>query len=164
MLPIKQRLTDLECLLEMGYEKLAEHQKESLMTSSANVRYESQMRIKSEIKPLIREYEQEYWFLLKQFANESDFTESEAQTAIATVVQEVELIQVKQMPNEVLQKLQQILDKLNEPGIAADAKVKFTLNLIPGILAYEFEIDTENTLRRIFNPIKQLFAIEAKKK
>jgi phosphoenolpyruvate carboxylase len=163
MLPLKQRLTDLENLLELYYEKLAEHEHELSMTASPNVRNEAKQRIKREIMPSIRKHEAEYWALLRQFANASDIAELESQTAIATIVQDAKIIQTKPMPNEVLQKLQEILDKLNEPGTAAAAKAKFAVNVIPGILAYEFELDTENSLRQLFQPLKQLFSASAKK-
>lgn len=161
MLPLKQRLADLEYLLELDYEKLAEHEQELSMTASPNVRNEAKQRIKRDIMPRIRKNEVEYWCLLRQFANGSEIAEPEAQNAIATIVQDAEIIQAKPMPNEVLQKLQEILDKLNEPGTAA--KAKFAVNVIPGVLAYEFELDTENALRQAFRPLKQLFGTAAKK-
>jgi uncharacterized membrane-anchored protein YjiN (DUF445 family) len=163
MLPLKQRLTDLEDLLELDYEKLAEHEQELSMTASPNVRNEAKQRIKRDIMPRIRKYEAEYWSLLRQFASGSEITESEAQTAIATIVQDVEIVQAKSLPEEVLRKLQEISDKLNEPGTAAAAKAKFMVNVIPGVLAYEFELDTENALRQVFRPLKQLFGTAAKK-
>lgn len=76
------------------------------------------------------------------------------------MVQEVERVESQSRvdyPDEVRQKLQEILDKLNEPGTAAAAKAKLALPLIPGIVAYEMELDTENTLRQIFQPIKRLY-------
>jgi hypothetical protein len=35
---------------------------------------------------------------------------------------------------------------------------------IPGLLAYEVELDTENTLRKVLQPIKRLFRDAAQKK
>lgn len=163
MLPLKQRLADLENLLELDYEKLAEHEQELSMTASPNVRNEAKQRIKRDIMPRIRKSEAEYWSLLRQFANGCEITELEAQNAIATIVQDAEIIQAKPMPGVVVQKLQEILDKLNEPGTAAAAKAKFAVNVIPGVLAYEFELDTENALRQVFRPLKQLFGTAAKK-
>jgi len=163
MLPLKQRLADLEDLLELDYEKLAEHEQELSMTASPNVRNEAKQRIKRDIMPRIRKNEAEHWSLLRQFANGCEISEPEAQTAIATIVQDAEIIQAKPMPDEVVQKLQAILDKLNEPGTPAAAKAKFAVNVIPGVLAYEFELDTENALRQAFRPLKQLFGTTAKK-
>jgi hypothetical protein len=160
---LNQRLADLEDLLELYYAKLAVHEQELSITSNPSVSFEAQQRIKRNIMPHIRKYEAEYWSLLRQSANESEIAEPEAQTAIATIVQDAEIIQTKPMPDEVLQKLQEILNKLNEPGTAAAAKAKFAVNVIPGVLAYEFELDTETTLRQVFRPLKQLFGAAAKK-
>jgi hypothetical protein len=54
---------------------------------------------------------------------------------------------------------------LNEPGNPAAAKAKLALSLIPGILAYEVELDTETAFRKAFQPVRQLFkeAIAEKK-
>lgn len=163
MPPLKQRLVQLENLLEMDYEQLAEHEQELSMTASPKVRNEAKQRIKRDIMPRIRKNEAEYWSLLRQFASGSEIAEPEAQAAIATIVQDAEIIQAKPIPDEVLEKLQEILDKLNEPGTAAVAKAKFAVNVIPGILAYEFELDTENALRQAFREVKQLFGAAAKK-
>jgi hypothetical protein len=163
MPPLNQRLANLEYLLELDYDKLAEQEQELSITASPNVRNEAKQRIKRDIMPRIRNNEVEYWSLLREFANRSEIAEPEAQTAIATIVQDAEIIQTKPMPDEVLQKLQEILNKLNEPGTAAAAKAKFAVNVIPGVLAYEFELDTETTLRQVFRPLKQLFGAAAKK-
>ena len=159
----EQRLAQLENLLELDYEKLVEHEEELSITSSPSSRNEARQRIKREIMPRIRKYEAEYWVLLNEIPSISGITEAEAQAAITTIIQEAEIIQNQPMPNEILQKLQEILNKLNEPGTAAAAKAKFALNLIPGIFAYEFELDTENALRRLFHPLKLLFAAPIKK-
>jgi hypothetical protein len=163
MFSLKQRLTNLEELLEMDYEKLFKNQKALSISASPNMHNEAEQTIKREIMPRIREHEAEYWSLLRQFANASEIAEPEAQIAIATIVQDAETIQAKPMPDQVLQKLQEILDKLNEPGTAASAKAKFAVNVVPGVLAYEFELDTESALRRVFHPLKQLFGAAAKK-
>jgi hypothetical protein len=44
-------------------------------------------------------------------------------------------------------------------------KAKLAVNLLPGILSYELErIGTENTLRRVLQPIKKLLKMLLKKK
>jgi hypothetical protein len=60
--------------------------------------------------------------------------------------------------------LREIRDKLNEQELPAAAKLKAALPLVPGILSYEVELDTESSLRRAFGPIRRLFrgAIEKK--
>jgi hypothetical protein len=163
MLQLKQRLIDLESLLELDYGKLNEFEYELSVTGSPNVRNEAKQRIKREIMPSLRKHEAEYWGLIRQFSQGCTITEIDAQAAITTVPQDIQRIQPHAMPSEVLELLQQILDKLNEPGTAAAAKAKFVVNLIPGVLAYEFELDTENALRRAFQPFKDVFGAAAKK-
>jgi hypothetical protein len=111
------------------------------------------------LSAFVRVYEREYWQELAQKANCYEPEEVDARNVIVEV--EAQVIRViESQPNvndEWMQKLQTILDKLNEPETPATAKAKFALNLIPGIFVYEFEVDTENTLRTVFQPIKRLF-------
>ena len=159
----KQRLANLEALLEQDYEKLSYFQMELGDLSHAPSKFELIRRIKREVLPTLHSHEVEYWNLLIQLSSQCPISELEAQTTILDVLQEAGNIRQKQIPEEAFQLLQKIWDKLNEPGTAASAKAKFAVNLIPGILAYEFELDTENTLRQIFNPLKQLFRAAVKK-
>jgi hypothetical protein len=66
--------------------------------------------------------------------------------------------------DEFIQLLREIRDRLNEQELPAAAKLKAALPLVPGILSYEVELDTESSLRRAFGPIRRLFrgAIEKK--
>lgn len=160
---IKQRIDDLEALLEQDYKKLAYFEMELGKTAYGPMKFDLTQQIKEEILPNLHKHELEYWQLLEQVTPQCSISELDAQTAIESILQRTQIIQTKQMPEEILQRLQQIWDKLNEPGTAAAAKVKFVVNLIPGILAYEFELDTENTLRQAFRPLKQLLGTAAKK-
>ncbi|MCC3582629.1 effector-associated domain EAD1-containing protein [Microcoleus sp. PH2017_30_WIL_O_A] len=111
------------------------------------------------LSAFVRVYESEYWQQLAQKANSYELEEVDANNAIIEVEAQVVRV-IESQPNvndELMQKLQTILDKLNEPETPATAKAKFALNLIPGIFVYEFEVDTENTLRTVFQPIKRLF-------
>lgn len=113
------------------------------------------------LSAFMREYEAEYWQILAQEAKSYQLEEEAASNAIVEVhAQVVEVIESKSSvnyPDDLRQKLQQIIDKLNEPGQLAAAKAKLALPLIPGIVSYEVELDTENALRRVFQPIKRLF-------
>ncbi|NJK65659.1 MAG: hypothetical protein HC789_02160 [Microcoleus sp. CSU_2_2] len=111
------------------------------------------------LSAFVRVYEKEYWEQLAQKAQSYELEEVDAKNAIVEVEAQVVRV-IESQPNvndELMQKLQTILDKLNEPETPATAKAKFALNLIPGIFVYEFEVDTENTLRTVFQPIKRLF-------
>jgi hypothetical protein len=111
------------------------------------------------LSTFVRVYEREYWQELARKANSYEPEEVDARNVIVEVEAQVVRV-IESQPNvndELMQKLQTILDKLNEPETSATAKAKFALNLIPGIFVYEFEVDTEKTLRTVFQPIKRLF-------
>jgi len=155
-----QRLADLEKILNWLYEKLAEAEKHLILTNDILAKTSIQQRIRYQILPELRRYESEYWALLAQETGSYRLEEGEARNVIGEVVPKVELIENKanrNYPDELMQSLQKIRDKLNEPGIPATAKVKLALPLIPGILSYDVELDTESELRISFQPIMRLF-------
>jgi hypothetical protein len=111
------------------------------------------------LSAFVRVYEKEY---LQQLAQKVNFYEPEEDDAKSAILQvKAEVLQVLQNPpqvnGELMRLLVEIRDKLNEPGPTAAAKAKLALNLIPGILVYEFELDTERSLRRLRQPIVRLF-------
>jgi len=155
-----QRLANLEKILNLLYEQLAEAEKHLIVTNDIFAKTSIQQRIRYQVLPELRRYESEYWALLAQETGSYRLEEGEARNAIVEVVPKVELIENKanrNYPDELMQLLQKIIDKLNEPGIPATAKVKLALPLIPGIFSYEVELDTESELRRAFHPIMRLF-------
>lgn len=158
-MPPIPRLTDLEKILELRYETLGEAEKDLAMTINTFEITSIKQRIRERVLPDIRKYEAEYWQLLAQEARTCDVAEVEASDAIIEVVHEVGLIQSQpdKYPAELMQKLQAILDKLNEPGQLAAGKAKLVLSLIPGLVSYELEMDTESSLRRVFQPIKRMY-------
>lgn len=165
-MPPSRRLADLEELVETNYQKLAKFQKRLDRTASIREEFDIEGDI-PKIRKAIRDYEAEYWELLAQEARTCEVAEVDASHAIIEVVPEVEIIANQTNDNyadEFMQLLREIRDKLNEPGLPATAKAKLALSLIPGILSYEVELDTESSLRRAFVPIKRLFrgAIEKK--
>lgn len=165
-MPPSRRLTDLEELIEINYQKLAKFQKRLDRTASIREEFDIEGDI-PKIRKTICDYEVEYWQLLAQEARHCDVPEDDASLAIVEIVPEVEIIQSQpsaNYPDELIKLLLEIRDKLNEPGTPAAAKAKFALSLIPGILSYEVELDTENSLRRLFQPIRQLFRREIEKK
>jgi hypothetical protein len=46
--------------------------------------------------------------------------------------------------------LQEIKAALSKPGIPAAGKLKAAIPLLPGVISYEMELDTEGLLRRVF--------------
>jgi hypothetical protein len=161
------RLAEIEKELELKYETLNSAKKRLAMTDDIFAKTAIQQRIREEVLPEIRQCEAEYWNLLAQEAGSCMVEEVDARNAIVEVVGEVEQIEnqpATNYPDELMQLLREIRDKLNEPGTPAAAKAKLALPLIPGILAYEVELDTENTLRKVWAPIKRVFINAAQKK
>lgn len=151
------RLAYLEQTLDLWYEQLGEAEKAMPMAMSPKEATVIKQDIRVRILPAIRKHEVQYWSLLEEEAPDCQ-DEVAASNAIVKVVQEGELIQSQpnQYPDEFMQKLQKILDKLNEPQTPAAAKLKAALPLIPGIMSYELELDTEISLKRVFEGIKKL--------
>jgi hypothetical protein len=162
----KQRLADLEKILDSLYETLGKAQNRGAYANDIFEKDGINQRLRKEVLPEIRKYEEEYRSLLAEEASDCQVDEVAASHAIVKVVQEVELIQSQpnQYPNDLMRKLQEILDKLNEQQTPAAAKLKAALPLIPGIMSYELELDTEISLKRVFEGIRQLLRNEIKKK
>jgi len=57
----------------------------------------------------------------------------------------------------MLNLLEEIKQKLNEPGKSAAAKLKVTLPIIPMVASYDLELDTENFLVNVWHKTRDLF-------
>jgi hypothetical protein len=163
-----QRLADLEKILKFKYETLGQVQIELTMKTDPFDKIAIKLKIREQLMPEILQYETEYWSILEKHTEKCVVEEVDARNAIVKVVQEVKLIQIQpnKYSDEFMQKLQEILDKLNEPQTPAAAKLKAALPLIPLFMSYEVELDTEISLKRVFDRIKKLFkqAIDEKEK
>jgi len=164
-MPPSRQLADLEETLDSLYETLGEAQKRLGYANDIFEKNGIKQRIRKEVSPEIRKYEAEYWNLLAQETRSYAVEENDASSAIVEVQAHLRVIESQPNLNEeLMQKLQAILDKLNEPETPVAAKAMLTLPLIPGILSYEVELDTENSLRRAFDPIKKLYKRALQKK
>lgn len=166
-MPPSRRLADLEKILELRYETLGEVETDLAMTTSIFEKTAIKQKIREQVLPEIRKYEAEYWDVLAQEARSCVVEEVDASHAIVEVVREVEQIENQSStnyPDELMPLLLDIRDKLNEPGQPAAAKLKAALPLVPGIVSYEVELDTESSLRRAVEPIKRLFRGALEKK
>ena len=98
----------------------------------------------------LRDFEQEKWELIAQI---TDIANDEAEAVVADLVAEGESIATNP-PDDVLvlDLLQKILGKLNEPDKNAAAKLKGAISLFPPFVSVicEAELDTENTVRKYF--------------
>jgi hypothetical protein len=111
-------------------------------------------RIKQVIGTLreeLRDFEQEKWDLIAQITSTSDIANDEAEAVVAELVAEGEAIATNPPDDAlVLELLQKILGKLNEPDKNAAAKLKGAISLFPPFVSviYEAELDTESTVRK----------------
>ncbi|WP_373528338.1 hypothetical protein [Nostoc sp.] len=151
------RLNDLKDILDLLYEKLGEFEKELMMNNSKPANFELKQRIKREILPNIRKYETEYWELYPQEA--IIISDEEAETQLVKVEQAVvaiEQIPSITYPSELTSLLQEIRDKLKKQDKAASAKLKVVLPLIPAIVSYEIEMETEGLMYKAWKKIERI--------
>jgi len=156
----RDRITQLERNLKRQYTLLGAAEDGISLSQSTVDAVKYQMQIQDDIRPKIRDYEEEYFELLQQIAPEVTFVETDAQATLDVIAHEVERVrrQGSQYPHEVLELLQKIDAKLKEPGVTADAKLKGTLSLFPPFvgLSYEAQLDTENFCRKYFPTFTKL--------
>jgi hypothetical protein len=156
----RQRISQLEELLELEYEKLTDFQKEIVVTASAPAKFELRQRLNREVLPDILKHEVEYAELLAEEANPALIPAPEAESAIAEVadaVRRIEALPNADRPDELTRLLADVRKKLDDPGKAAAAKLKITLPIIPLIASYEMEMDTEAVLGKAWRRVRRLF-------
>ena len=158
------RLSDIEENLELLQEQLVGKQKAlNLAPQEEKIRIKQQIR---ELRKEIREQEEEYWLVIARQTKTEEIPEHEAEVIVAEIVEEVGQIEVqRQYPDEVVQILQEIRDKLNQPGPTAAAKLKGVISSIPPFvgISYEAELDTENFLQQHFPTFREWAKVLAKK-
>jgi uncharacterized protein (DUF927 family) len=150
LMPI-DRLPDMEENLEDLKEQVVGKVKSlNLAPQEEKIRIKQQIR---ELRKEIREQEEEYWQVFARQTKTVEIPEQEAEIIVAEIVEEVGQIEVqREYPDDVVQILQEIRDKLNQPGATAAAKLKGVMSPIPPFvgIAYEVELDTEKFLQRHF--------------
>ncbi|MEG5064559.1 hypothetical protein QUB33_13145 [Microcoleus sp. B3-A4] len=130
---------------------------------------EEKIRIKQQVRELrkeIREQEEDYWQVIARQTKTVEIPEQEAEIIVAEIVEEVGQIEVqRQYPDEVIQILQEIRDKLNQPGATAAAKLKGVISSFPPFvgISYEAELDTENFFQQHFPTFRKWAKVLAKK-
>ncbi|MUH01657.1 hypothetical protein F7734_59160 [Scytonema sp. UIC 10036] len=151
------RLNDLKDILDLLYERLGEFEKELMFSSNKPANFDLKQRIKREILPNIRKYETEYWELYPQ--ETIIISDEEAETQLVRVEQAV--VSIEQMPSitypsELISLVQEIRDKLEKQDKAASAKLKVVLPLIPAIVSYEMDMETEGLMYKAWEEIKRI--------
>jgi F0F1-type ATP synthase gamma subunit len=138
---IQERLARLYKLLK-GLER-AKDEAEAAEKPRVQLKIDAQW---DEITPLEREYAQR----LAQQVKRQDVPEPIAEVVVAELVDEIELIQTTVKDDSTQKLLMQILTELQKPGTPASAKLKVAIPIIPNVVSYEFEGDTETVVRRLF--------------
>ena len=153
----RQRLADLEDLLELQYEKLGEFEKDLALNASTPAKFELKQRIKREILPDIRRYEQEYWELypMEDFVIPEDEAASQL-VQVGQAVTSLEQVSSAQYPPGMFALLQEIRARLDGLERSASAKLKVAIPLIPAIASYELEMDTEGLMYKAWRKLKRV--------
>ncbi|REJ59245.1 MAG: hypothetical protein DWQ58_01800 [Microcystis aeruginosa TA09] len=150
----KNRLNEIESHLELLYEQRREKE-EAIIVAARGDKTILKQQLRLEILKPIRDYEQEYWQIIAGQSNLVQISEADAEVVIAEFVEGVG--QLRGENAEVIEYLQKILAKVEEPGPTAAAKLKAVVSSIPPFvgISYEAELDTENFLSRHFPTLMQ---------
>lgn len=165
-MPQNSRLIDLNKNLQLLYEKLAAMERSRITAYDAEAKISIDMRIREEILPDIHRYEAEYWQVLSQEINTLSIDEIDANDVIIEVTQTIDQITIYQSdkyPDEVVNALIEIRDKLREPKKSSTAKLKATIPLIPPFVSYEIEFGTQGILQQFFPTFSRLLSKARKK-
>lgn len=161
------RLSQIETSLNRLYKQLASKQK-TLDTIAPDEKERIRQQIadfkQDEIQPLETEHRQ----ILAAVSERLEMSDPDAEVIIGEIVTGVTQIEAQPpntYPDETLQLLQEIRDKLNQPGTPAAAKLKGVISSIPPFIgiSYEAELDTENFFRKYFPTFTKLLRGAAKK-
>ena len=155
-----KRLAHLEELLDIEYEKLHEFEKGISLADGISQKIALRQQIRRELGPRLRSLEREYAELLADGVPTEEVPSAEAEGLIEEVRQAVvkaEETPPANAPQEMLQLLTEIREKLNEPGKSASAKLKVALPIIPLISSYELQMDIENVVTGVWRKTREFF-------
>lgn len=160
----QDHLLHLESLLKIQYDKLFEHQKEVSFATSADERIARRLRIKHEILPELLKLEVDYGEALAGAVNPDDLPTEQINLLLGDLTKAIDKLN-QTLPNtandEIREKLEEVIGLLAKPGRSASAKLKTLLPIVPFLLVYELELDTENTLKDVWRSVKKLFRSKA---
>lgn len=160
------RLRQLEENIALLREQQGDLEQARILAADPLQSSQIKQRIRIQILPEIRKYEEEYWHILAEQNQSLTISEPEAEVVVGEIVQQVNHLETQQtIPTEALQLLRDIRDKLNQPGPTAAAKLKGVISSIPPFIgvSYETELDTENFFRTYFPTFRRWIMGEAKK-
>ncbi|NJL69169.1 MAG: hypothetical protein HC849_25125 [Oscillatoriales cyanobacterium RU_3_3] len=148
---ISDRLSHLQSEVQLYYKQLAGKEKAKRMAEQAE-----KERIQQGVDELKRELggvEREYWRRWQMEISGLTIPEADAEELATGMLQEVEILEFEpqvQSNAELMKVLHEIKAELSKPGIPAAGKLKAAIPLLPGVISYEMELDTEGLLRRTF--------------
>lgn len=148
---ISDRLSHLQSEIQKHEELLAGKEEAKRLAEDAE-----KVRIQQGIDKLKRDigsFEREYWLRWRTEIAGLTIPEADAERVASQLVQEVEFLEIEpavESNAELMKVLQEIKAELSKPGIPAAGKLKAAIPLLPGVISYEMELDTEGLLRRVF--------------
>jgi hypothetical protein len=98
----------------------------------------------------ISQVEREYTQRLVQQIQRHEVPEPLAEIVVGELVDEIELMQSPERDDVTQKLLAKLLEELKRPGTLASAKLKVAIPIIPNVVSYEIEGDTETVVRRLF--------------
>ena len=148
---ISDRLSHLQSQVQ-GYEKQLACKETAQRTARPEDKELLQQQI-DELKKQLDSVEREYWWRWRAEIAGLTIPEADAEIVASQLVREVEFLEIEpavQSNAELMKVLQEIKAELSKPGIPAAGKLKAAIPLLPGVISYEMELDTEGLLRRVF--------------
>jgi hypothetical protein len=161
------RLRQIEKNLTLLREQEAALEQEALLTTGIH-KMQAEQRLALEIRPKIRQYEQEYEQILLAASEQLEISEPDAEAVIGEIVTGVTKLEAQPLAPEwaeVLPLLQEIRDQLNAPAKSASLKIKGMISTLPPFvgLSIEPEIDTEHFWQQHFPTFTRLLKGAVKK-
>lgn len=148
---ISDRLSHLQSEVKGYYDQLACQETAKRLAEDAQ-----KVRLQHGIDKLKKELgsvEREYWLRWRTEIAGLTIPEADAEIVVNQLVGEVEILEIEpavQSNAELMKVLQEFKAELSKPGIPAAGKLKAAIPLLPGLISYEMELDTEGLLRRVF--------------
>jgi hypothetical protein len=148
---ISDRLSHLQSQVQGYYKQLAGREKAKRLA-----RFEDKELLQQQIDELkeeLRSVERDYWLRWQAEIAGLTIPEADAEIVASQLVREVESLEIEpavQSNAELMKVLQEIKAELSKPEIPAAGKLKAAIPLLPGVISYEMELDTEGLLRRVF--------------
>jgi septal ring factor EnvC (AmiA/AmiB activator) len=132
---------------------------------------EEKVRIQQQIDDLrsqISKLEQEYWEILHQRSMGLDFSDAEAEPIVAEWVEKANQLETNppaNVPAEILQQVQAVAKRLDQPGQSAAIKVKGMISALPPFFSVgiETELDVAGFVKGNFPTFWNWAAALAKK-